>query len=171
MRLKMIIIGSVCALLIGCSNTGINDNAEDKNTPPTSDTRHQDENHVQKQNQNDENEPDTNNSHDPNKNFYTNDTTEKIKNILKDRSDIREAQVASTDTRVMIALQLSHHADRDDILDSVENDVKDIASDKEMVIYTDDAYWNRMKDRSSKFRNLTDDDVIDEYIDEHFFQD
>lgn len=167
MRLKIILISSMLCLAVGCSDT--NNQSEQENTSQTKNTGYE-SSHGESQDHINENDPNLNQNDSSNKDVYTNDTTVKIKELLTERQDIRRAQVASTEDRVMIAVNLSHNADRDKILDSIEDDVEDIVSDKELVIYTGDAYWNRMKNLGSKLKNLTDDDDIDEYIDKHFFQ-
>jgi len=170
MRIKTLLIGSIFCLLIGCSSMN-NDTGNENESPETDNTsynstkNHPDPLKKDRTKQRQENTRDT-----KNRDIFTNDTSIEIQETLTNRSDIRRAQVAITNTRAMISLQLSDHANRDGILDSVENDVKHIVPEKEIVIYTDDSYWRRMKDLGSRLKRLTDDDDIDKYIDEHFME-
>ncbi|HLQ71560.1 MAG TPA: YhcN/YlaJ family sporulation lipoprotein, partial [Bacillota bacterium] len=110
----------------------------------------------------------TNAKNSNNKDVFTNNTSNKIREKLTNRQDIRRAQVAVTKTRAIISVQLSDHANREDILDSIQHDTEPMVPNKDIVIYTNDSYWNRMKKLGSELKNLTDDDDIDHYIDKYF---
>src|SRR5699024_5197299 len=114
----------IFCLLIGCSSMNDDTGNQDK-TPETSNSRNNpDKHHTDPLKKHRTNQEKGNVKYTKNNDVYTNDTSNEIQEELTNRSEIRRAQVAITKTRALISLQLSDHANRDGILDSVENEIK-----------------------------------------------
>lgn len=75
---------------------------------------------------------------------FTNEESVMLSETLEKRKDINKAQVASTEDRIIVAVMLSDHPDRN-ITNKIKTDIKKIVPDKQIVIYTDDTHWERMK--------------------------
>ncbi|MFD1038604.1 YhcN/YlaJ family sporulation lipoprotein [Virgibacillus byunsanensis] len=80
---------------------------------------------------------------------YTNEDSTEISRHLKSRKDIKQAQVAITDDRVIVAVMLDEYVG-DDITKTIERDVRKIVSDKEIIIYTDDIYWDHRRNDDAR---------------------
>ena len=103
---------------------------------------------------------------------FTNEETIRITEELVKQKDIVQAQVASTDERLIVAVMLRENLDRD-IADDIEADVRKIVpeSDKEIIVYTDDVQWDRMKDFDARFGSKETDDNLDNMMKEFFHMD
>lgn len=167
MRIKIFMIGAVVLLLIGCTDK--DEQFQNDNGPETNQERYTpSDDQSNPMTQNTRNKQRNQSHFDDDKDIFTNEASEKIQDMLNNRQDIRNSQVAITDTRALIAVQLSKNADRENILDSIENDIKHIVPKKELVIYTEDSYYDRMKNLGSQLKRLTDHDDIDKFIDDYF---
>jgi|GEM_PF-3879411 len=77
---------------------------------------------------------------------YTNEQTIEITKKLMERDDIRAAQVAMTKDKVFVGLMLERKIDSK-IRSKVEEIVKASVSDKEVVVYSDETYWDQKKEQ------------------------
>ncbi|MFD1850161.1 YhcN/YlaJ family sporulation lipoprotein [Oceanobacillus bengalensis] len=94
---------------------------------------------------------------------FTNDETIFITEELRKDKDIIQAQVASTDDRIIVAVMLREYyneADTEEIKEKIRRIVPDI--DKEIIVYTDDIHWNRMKDYDARNESHEIGDNIEE---------
>ncbi|GAB3050321.1 YhcN/YlaJ family sporulation lipoprotein [Virgibacillus ainsalahensis] len=82
---------------------------------------------------------------------YTTEETEAISRKLKEHEDIIQAQVASTDERIMIGLRLKEHTDPN-IPNNIQEEVKEIIpnTDKQIIVFSDEIYWDRMKNLKTR---------------------
>lgn len=83
---------------------------------------------------------------------FTNEESVMISKTLEKRKDITQAQVASTDDRIIVAVVLSNQP-KHDIVNKIETDIKEIVPNKQIVIYTDESHWERMKNLDSGLRS------------------
>jgi hypothetical protein len=102
---------------------------------------------------------------------YTTDRTQEVSEYLKKKQGIIQAQVAETDDRIVVAVMLPEHTNRDvDVSRSIEEEVKNIlpGTNKQIVVYTDDIYWDRMKNIDARWKARETGEDIGEML-ENFF--
>ncbi|MFA1822557.1 YhcN/YlaJ family sporulation lipoprotein [Virgibacillus oceani] len=102
---------------------------------------------------------------------YTTERTEEITDYLKRKQEIIQAQVAETDERIVIAVMTPERPNHDtDISGAIKEEVENIlpGTDKEIVVYTDDAYWERMKNIDARWKARETGEDIGEML-ENFF--
>ncbi|WP_249870983.1 YhcN/YlaJ family sporulation lipoprotein [Oceanobacillus saliphilus] len=77
---------------------------------------------------------------------FTNEESIRISEELAKQKDIIQAQVASTEDRIIVAVMLREHFDHH-VAHKIEDEVRKIVpdSDKQIIVYTDDIQWDRMK--------------------------
>ncbi|MFC2948470.1 YhcN/YlaJ family sporulation lipoprotein [Virgibacillus sediminis] len=96
---------------------------------------------------------------------YTNEDTEEIAENLEELDDVVQAQVEETNDRLIIGLQLKEHTDPDRP-DDIEEQVKALVppTDKEIFVFTDKIYWDRMKNLDSRGRSGEDiNDLFEDF--------
>ncbi|WP_156291184.1 YhcN/YlaJ family sporulation lipoprotein [Oceanobacillus salinisoli] len=97
---------------------------------------------------------------------FTNEETEMISSELKKERDIVQAQVASTDDRIIVAVMLREHFNQDvaPVVRDIEGRVRQIVpnTDKEIVVYTDDIQWDRLKNLHARTKASENGENIEE---------
>ncbi|GGA69285.1 YhcN/YlaJ family sporulation lipoprotein [Ornithinibacillus halotolerans] len=83
-----------------------------------------------------------------NEDRYTNERTYYIAEKLSERKEVVQAQVAETDKRVIVAVMTGNKY-YPDLPKSIREEVKEMIPDKEIVVYTDAAWWDRMRNLNS----------------------
>src|SRR5699024_9616532 len=83
---------------------------------------------------------------------YVNEATEKIYDQISDFKEIKQAQVTATDQKVIVALMLNDY-NEETVRDKIVKEVEKVDPDKEVVIYTDDIHWNRMRNARSRLKS------------------
>lgn len=69
--------------------------------------------------------------------------------------EIKQAQVASSDERVVVGVILSNRFEaQSDIAEQIKTSVKEMAPDKTVVVYTDDIHWDRMRNLQSRIKQI-----------------
>lgn len=99
---------------------------------------------------------------------FTNEKSEKLSKKIKDRKDIVQAQVASTDDRVIVAVILKEKYTNHNIKDSIESEVREAMPNKEIVVYTDEVYWDQRRNMDSRLGSDNKDYNVEDYIDDFF---
>lgn len=89
-----------------------------------------------------------------NTDLFTNEQSKKIADRIMQRQDIKAAQVAITDDKVVIGVMLNDHSDHD-ITRAIKQDVRKIEKNKTIVVYTDDNNWDRMSNLKAKLKQST----------------
>ncbi|SFD57780.1 Sporulation lipoprotein YhcN/YlaJ (Spore_YhcN_YlaJ) [Lentibacillus persicus] len=97
--------------------------------------------------------------------IFTNEMSQSISKQLKQRKDIRQAQVVVTDERVVVGVMLTAQAPPD-MREVVEQEVSEVVSDKEVYVYTDDIYWDRMRNKDAELDQFNGD--VREFLREFF---
>jgi hypothetical protein len=103
--------------------------------------------------------------------MYTNDRTEELADYLKRKQEIVQAQVAETDDRIVISVLLPEDPQHDvDISSSIEEEVRNILPgiDKQIVVYTDDVYWDRMKNLDARWKARERGEDLGEMVEDFF---
>lgn len=102
-----------------------------------------------------------------NTDVFTNEQSKKIADLLMKRQDIKAAQVAVTDEKIVIGVMLNDHSDHD-ITKGIKEDVRKYEPNKTIVVYTDDINWDRKNNLRARLNqsNLSVD--IKEGIKEFF---
>lgn len=100
--------------------------------------------------------------------IFTTEEAADISHQLRERTDVSQAQVATTKDRVIIGVMLSknakHFTDDQQIIREIEQEVSSMIPEKEVVVYTDDAHWNQMKDLNAKAKQSNAGENIEDYI-------
>src|SRR5699024_11826829 len=79
--------------------------------------------------------------------IFTNEESEQISERVMNYEEVNLAQTASMDDRVVVAVMFNEYHDSDDqIIADISQAVETIVPEKEVVIYTDDKYWDHMRD-------------------------
>jgi len=99
--------------------------------------------------------------------LYTNEETDKISEHLMRLREINVAQVAETDTKVIVAVMLNNHADQH-IANWIEEEASQFVNDKEIVVYTDDVYWYQHRNLDAKSRANQIGENVEEFLDDFF---
>ncbi|UJL44955.1 YhcN/YlaJ family sporulation lipoprotein [Virgibacillus sp. NKC19-16] len=170
-------------LLVACTNTDTNDDTQNSNENSTSQPIHYETEEEQKNRlntrdqtigeqggypQSDQDGVNSSNYSGGYSDEYTNEETEKLSRQLKDRKDIVQAQVASTDDRVIAAVILKEKYIDHDIKGSIESEVSEAMPDKEVIVYTDEAYFDQMKDMDARRGSDNKNYNIEDYIKDFF---
>lgn len=98
---------------------------------------------------------------------FTNEESLMLTNTLEKRKDIMQAQVATTDDRVIVGVMLSEHTDHN-TTKKIESEIKEIIPDKQIIIYTDDTRWERMKNLDAKLESKNIGNDVEDNIKELF---
>ncbi|MEW9675883.1 YhcN/YlaJ family sporulation lipoprotein [Lentibacillus sp. L22] len=163
------ITGLSLLLLFGCSNTNTDNNGTAQNDNPKTQSINYETNHERNDRlgindqsigdrggypQNDQSGTNASNGHKGKySDNYVNEKSDQIYQRLINYREIKQAQVAIADDKVIVALMLNDYNDQN-VRDLVVNEVKKVEPDKEVVIYTDDIHWNRVQ--NMKARGSTD---------------
>lgn len=83
--------------------------------------------------------------------MYTNEDSVRIADHLNEWKEIKQAQVAFTDKRVVVGVLLNDHSDHH-LTDRIREEVAKFVPDREIVVYTDEAYWEKMKNLDSRIQ-------------------
>lgn len=97
--------------------------------------------------------------------LYTNEMTMSISDKLKKRKHIQQAQVTMTKDKLVVAVIISEYAPSN-IGDKVEEEVREMAPNKEVVVYTDDPHWDRMRNKDAQLDQLKGG--VKEFLNEFF---
>ncbi|WP_047979710.1 YhcN/YlaJ family sporulation lipoprotein [Ornithinibacillus contaminans] len=91
-----------------------------------------------------------------NEDRYTNEKTLLIAEYLAKRKEIVQAQVAETDDRIIVAVLTENH-EYPNLNEIVEQEVRQVEPNKEIVVYTDENYWERMRNLNGKQLKVDDE--------------
>lgn len=82
---------------------------------------------------------------------YTNEEALWLSEELENRKDIVTAQVASTEDQILVGLIQREYA-TEDVPKRVKEEIQKLLPDtkKEIIVFTDNAYWEYMKNRDAK---------------------
>ncbi|WP_042223344.1 YhcN/YlaJ family sporulation lipoprotein [Oceanobacillus manasiensis] len=82
---------------------------------------------------------------------YTNEEALWLSEELENRKDIVTAQVASTEDQILVGLVQREYAG-EDVPQQVKKEIQRLLPDnkKEIIVFTDNAYWEYMKNRDAK---------------------
>ncbi|WP_010531111.1 YhcN/YlaJ family sporulation lipoprotein [Lentibacillus jeotgali] len=100
--------------------------------------------------------------------LFTNEMSMSISKHLKNRKDVRQAQVAVSEDRVVVGVMLTDQAPSD-MRERIEQEVQDMVPTKEIYVYTDDIYWDRMRNKDARPDQLNGD--MREFLREFFNRD
>lgn len=165
-KTELLAIGLFISLLFGCTNTDNNtenDNGDANTQPINYETNEERSERLgnrdltigqkggyPQSDQSDLNGPGQNDT--DSSDIFTNDESKKIMDHLQQRKDVKLAQVASTDDKIMIGIMVQDYANPD-INDEIADEVQRMAPGKKIVVYTDDVYWEKMKNLKSRWSN------------------
>src|SRR5699024_10112302 len=104
-----------------------------------------------------------------NMDIFTTKESAEIADQLTQRNDVIQAQVATTEDRVIVGVMLNKHdkqqADKNQKkVAEIEKAVQKIEPQKEIIVYTDDAHWNQLKDLNSSLKQSNAGKNVEKYI-------
>ncbi|WP_170875264.1 YhcN/YlaJ family sporulation lipoprotein [Virgibacillus pantothenticus] len=96
---------------------------------------------------------------------FTNEEAIMITEALQKKRQIVQAQVASTNDRILIGVILSTHVSGD-IGNEIKKEVKKLLPDsnKEIIIYTDDTHWEKMRNLDARLEAKDNGENMEELI-------
>ncbi|WP_188453524.1 YhcN/YlaJ family sporulation lipoprotein [Virgibacillus oceani] len=154
--------GFILVFLFGCSNTNQDDNAQgnDAETQPMhyeTDKGQKDlgiyDNYVgEKGGYKQSDQKGTNASEGNSGNYtdiFTNEESNEIYRHVTGLKDVKNAQIASTEDKIIVAVMLNEHPNPD-IRDVIAQEVQKFVPDKTVVVYTDEIYWDRMSNLKAR---------------------
>ncbi|HLR08318.1 MAG TPA: YhcN/YlaJ family sporulation lipoprotein [Bacillota bacterium] len=102
--------------------------------------------------------------------IFTNEESEQISERVMNYEEVNLAQTASMDDRVVVAVMFNEYHDSDDqIIADIRQEVETIVPEKDVVIYTDDKYWDHMRDINAGKDRSGVEQYINRYL-ENFFK-
>src|SRR5699024_6517275 len=104
-----------------------------------------------------------------NMDIFTTKESAEIADHLTKRNDVIQAQVATTEERVIVGVMLNKHdkqqTDKDQKkIAEIEKSVQKLEPYKEIIVNTDDAHWNQLKDLNSSLKQLNASENVEKYI-------
>ncbi|WP_158701706.1 YhcN/YlaJ family sporulation lipoprotein [Lentibacillus sp. Marseille-P4043] len=143
-------------LLVGCTNSNEDAQSDDLNTQSVNyETDNEQESRLGERDDKDgypQSDQSDTNAAKGNRNYsdiFVNDESDKIYNQLIKRKEIKQAQVASVDDKVVVAVMLNDHTDHN-IRDMIEQETQKIVPNKQIVVYTDDIHWDRVNNLKAR---------------------
>ncbi|HEY4601183.1 MAG TPA: YhcN/YlaJ family sporulation lipoprotein [Cerasibacillus sp.] len=83
--------------------------------------------------------------------IFTNDESAKLEEHLRTFKEVKQAQVASTEDRIVIGVILSNRFQEDpNIATDIKRSVEEMFPNKTIIVYTDHIHWDRMRELRSK---------------------
>lgn len=105
---------------------------------------------------------------DENKIFATEEAKE-ISQLLARHQHIQDAQVATVGDQVIVSVALKNHTrPNNNMLVEMEREIKEIVPNKEVLLYTDERQWNRMKDLDAGLKQREAGKSVEEFIEKYF---
>ncbi|MFC4558937.1 YhcN/YlaJ family sporulation lipoprotein [Virgibacillus kekensis] len=80
--------------------------------------------------------------------IYTNEVSVSIANHLKQRREIVQAQVGILDDRIVVGVMLDENVAAN-MKDIVKREVESMMPNKEVVVFTEDIYWDHMSNHDA----------------------
>ncbi|GAA0442515.1 hypothetical protein GCM10008983_19490 [Lentibacillus halophilus] len=99
---------------------------------------------------------------------FTNEMSMSIADQLKQKRKVKQAQVAVADDRIVVGVMINASAPPD-MRERLEKEVQNMVPEKEVYVYTDDIFWDRMRNKDSKPDQLNGD--MEEFMREFFNRD
>ncbi|MDC3415648.1 YhcN/YlaJ family sporulation lipoprotein [Aquibacillus salsiterrae] len=96
------------------------------------------------------NRPESNNSENG---FYSEESI-KVGNAVNRIEAVKLSQVYSTEDKVFVSVMLDqeeYSTGIEQIKEQIYRTASKIVTDKEVIVWTDDVYWNELKDRQARF--------------------
>lgn len=86
---------------------------------------------------------------------------------LEKRPDIKQAQVATVDDNIIVFVTLKDYTN-DNITNNIKSVVQEIVPNKEIIIFTDDIHWNRMRNLQAGLKQKEIGENVEQYLEQHF---
>lgn len=94
---------------------------------------------------------------------FTNKQSKVISDHLKEKRNIKLAQVAITNDKIIVAVMLNEHNDHE-ISTDIKNEVRKFEPNKTIVVYTDDKHWDRMNNLKARLKQSNIPDDLQEFF-------
>ncbi len=174
---RLTIISAIIFALVGCGTEeeGAQDNPENMNSQPINyETKEEQKERTGTKEQNigeqggypqseqtEMNDGDANAQSDK----YTNQTSISIAKKLKERKEVIQAQVAVSNNKVIVGVIISPSSPPN-MREILKQEVHEMIPNREVEVYTDDIYWDRMRNKDSRLDQLNGD--MNEFLNEFF---
>lgn len=182
MRMKIIVALFILTVFVtGCTNMNSDEKQETTQENPNTHPINDEPKKEQKDRLEDRVNPPSKQKHQQNQERYadqmgnddmdifTTKESAEIADMLTKRNDVIQAQVATTKDRVIVGVMLNKYnkqqADGDQKkIAEIEKAVQKVEPEKEIVVYTDDAHWNQLKDLNSGLKQSNAGENVEKYI-------
>lgn len=104
--------------------------------------------------------------HGSERNIFESIEARQISQQLARRKEIFQTRVAVTPNRVIVFASLSEYPN--DIEKEIEKDVSRFVKDKEIVVFTDEAQWERMQHLDSSLKQREIGENVEEFLEQYF---
>ncbi|MRH42998.1 hypothetical protein GH741_09900 [Aquibacillus halophilus] len=102
---------------------------------------------------------------------FFNQDSETISKVVNELEEVRMSQTIVTDKQIIIsAMLMQEHYDEDTehIVNKISNRASQTIPNKEVIVYTDAIYWNKMRDLNSKIKFDDNPDQTQYHLDNFF---
>lgn len=100
------------------------------------------------------------------RNIFNSREERQISQQLAKRKEIMQSRVAITPNRVVVFAQLSEYPN--DIVKEIEKDVERFVTDKQIVVFTDEAQWGRMKHLDAGLEQREVGEDLEQFLERYF---
>lgn len=87
--------------------------------------------------------------------FYSEDS-KKVSEAVNELDEVNISQVMVTEEHVVVSVMLNRYeysANMEEITEKIVNRAEQVIPNKEVIVYTDDIYWKKMRDLNSGIEN------------------
>lgn len=102
-----------------------------------------------------------------NQDIFSSEESLMVQQHLQKRKDVRQAQVATFEDRV-IAFVMLNPQQNDQTDSEIKDETQRLIPEKEIVIYTDEYHWNRMKDLKAGLTQKKAGERVEDFFEELF---
>lgn len=169
MRTFLLVFGIVSILLTGCTNNEQLGSERDVDPKPirisTKDNRQVviDKNPSKDYIQSDE---EGIGQYGSERNIFESVESRQISQQLARRDEVIQSRVAVTPNRVIVFASLNDYPN--DIEKQIEDDVKKYVQDKQIIVFTDEAQWERMRHLESSLKAEEIGEDMEQYLERYF---
>lgn len=104
--------------------------------------------------------------HGTEREIFNSRESRQISQQLAKRKEISQSRVAVTPNRVLVFASLNEYPN--DITKQIEKDVEPFVRDKQIVVFTDEAQWERMQHLDSSLRQREIGEDIEQFLERYF---
>ncbi|MGM8212983.1 YhcN/YlaJ family sporulation lipoprotein [Virgibacillus sp. W0430] len=101
------------------------------------------------------------------RNIFNTEESLLIAQTLQRKTDIKQAQAALVDSKIIVFVTLNDYTN-DNISNNIRQIVQEIVPEKEVIIFTDEIHWNRMRHLQAGLKQREIAENLEHYFEENF---